>query len=87
MIEIIIYYEVHERLQTELYLVDCRGGIVVRAHASHTEGHGSSANRCPDRMLAHGSPSSEWVPVGNTREANVGGKGTGHPSSHADGSG
>ena len=37
-------------------------------------------------MLAYCSPSSKWVPDGNTREAKVVRKGTGHPTSHADGS-
>ena len=38
-------------------------------------------------MLAHCSPSSKWVPGGNTGEINAVKKGTGHPTSHADGSG
>ena len=38
-------------------------------------------------MLAHYSPSSEWIPGGNTEEIKAARKGTGHPTSHADGSG
>ena len=49
--------------------------------------YGSSPTRCPDLMLAHCSPSSKWVPGGNTGEIKAARKGTGHPSSHADGSG
>ena len=49
--------------------------------------YGSSPNRCPDLMLAHCSPSSKWVPGGNTGEIKEARKGTGHPTSHADGSG
>ena len=38
-------------------------------------------------MLAHCSPSSEWVPGGNTKETKTVRKGTGHPTSHANGPG
>jgi len=38
-------------------------------------------------MLAHCSPSSKWVPSGNTGEIKAERKGTGQPTSHADGLG
>ena len=38
-------------------------------------------------MLAHCSTSSEWVPGGHTGEIKAARRGTGHPTSHADGSG
>ena len=47
----------------------------------------SSTTRCLDLTLAHCSPSSTWVPNGNTGEIKAARKGTGHPNSHADGSG
>ena len=37
--------------------------------------------------LAHCSPSSEWVPGGNTGVIEAARKGTGRPTSYADGSG
>ena len=49
--------------------------------------YGSRPTRCPDWTLAHCSPSSKWVPSGNTREIKAARKGTGHPTSHTDGSG
>ena len=47
----------------------------------------SSPTRCPDGMLAHCSPSSEWLPGCNNGEIKAARKGTGHPTPHADGSG
>ena len=47
---------------------------MVRAHASRAEG-------------LHCSPSSIRVPGGNTGEIKAERKGTGHPTSYADGSG
>ena len=38
-------------------------------------------------MLTRCSPSSKLVPGGNTKEIKAASKGTGHPSSHADGQG
>ena len=38
-------------------------------------------------MFTHCSPSSKWVPGGNIGEIQAAKKGTGHPTSHADGSG
>ena len=38
-------------------------------------------------MLAHCSPSSKWVPGGNTGEIKAARKGIGHPTLHANGSG
>ena len=38
-------------------------------------------------MLAYCSPSSERVPGGNSGEIKAAREGTGHPTSHADGSG
>ena len=38
-------------------------------------------------MLAHCSPNREWVPGGNTGEIKVARRGTGDPTSYADGSG
>ena len=42
--------------------------------------------RANGRTLAHCPPSSEWGPVGDTREIKAARRGTGHPTSKADGS-
>ena len=47
----------------------------------------SSPARGLDLMLTHCSPSSEWVPGGNTGKIKAARKGIGHPTSHAGGSG
>ena len=63
---------------------------MVRAHDCHAGlrfGPDSMNDLGPDRTLAHCSPSSKWVPSGNTGEIKAARKGTGHPTSHADGSG
>ena len=44
--------------------------------------YGSSPTRCPDGMLAHCSPSSKWVPGGNTGEIKAARKGTAPPLPH-----
>ena len=61
-------------------------GIVVRAHASHAEGLRFESDSMP-LLLAHCSPSSKWVLGGNTGEIKAARKGTGHLTSHVDGSG
>ena len=56
---------------------------MVRTHTCSAEGLRLES----DWMLAHCSHSSEWVPYGNTGEIKAVKQGTGHPNSHADGSG
>jgi len=49
--------------------------------------YGSNPTRCPDLMLADCSPSSKWIPGGNTGEIKAARTGTDHPTLNADGSG
>ena len=63
-----------------------RGSIVVRANASRAEGLRFEPDSMPWLNTRSLFTQQQMVPGGNTGEIKVARKGTGHPTSHADGS-
>ena len=61
--------------------------IAVTTYASCAEGLRFESDSSLYKMFPRCSPSSEWVPGDRTGEIKAVRKGTGHPTSHADGSG